>query len=82
MDPIGRNLNSEERAILTVLMQEGRGAGDCTAPGVAMSLERDPVDVAGAISRLERDGLVTNESIDESGEPCWRATSAAVRAAA
>lgn len=80
MDPIGRNLNSEERAILTVLMQEGRGAGDRTASGVAMSLERGQVDVAGALSRLERDGLVTNESVGGSGEPCWRATSAVAAA--
>jgi hypothetical protein len=76
MDPIGRELNSEERAVLTVLLQEGRGAGDRTASGVAMSLERDPVDVAGVLSRLERDGLTASESAPEGGD-CWRATDGA-----
>lgn len=72
MDPIGRDLNSEERAILTVLRQEGRQTHDCTAAGVAMSLERSPVDVGGALTRLERDGLAVSE--DAEGQVCWRAT--------
>jgi hypothetical protein len=76
MDPIGRELNSEERAVLTVLLQEGRGAGDRTASGVATSLERDPVDVAGVLTRLERDGLTSRETAPEGGD-CWRANEGA-----
>lgn len=76
MDPIGRELNSEERSVLTVLLQEGRGAGDRTASGVATSLERDPVDVAGVLTRLERDGLAASEPAPEGGD-CWRATDGA-----
>lgn len=80
MEPIGRELNSEELSILTVLMQEGRGAGDRTAAGVATALERDPVDVGGALSRLERDGLTVSETHAELGTPCWQATPAAAEA--
>jgi DNA-binding MarR family transcriptional regulator len=76
MDPIGRELNPEERSVLTVLLQEGRGAGDCTASGVATSLERDPVDVAGVLTRLERDGLTAKEPAPVGGD-CWRATEGA-----
>ena len=72
MDPIGRKLNPEEAAILTVLGQEGRTAHDRTAPGVAIALERDPIDVAGALDRLKRDGLTTSE-VNGSGEECWSA---------
>jgi hypothetical protein len=73
MDPIGRTLNSEEAAILTVLRQAGRSAHDRTAPVIAMTLERDPVDVAGALDRLKRDGLTVSES-DAAGAECWSAT--------
>jgi hypothetical protein len=76
MDPIGRRLNSEEVAILTVLKQEGRNSHDCTASGIAVALERDPVDVAGALSRLQKDGL-TAGAINGDGEECWSATPAA-----
>jgi hypothetical protein len=73
MDPIGRELNSEEQSVLTVLTQEGRGSHDRTATGVALALERDVVDVAGVLQRLERDGLTSCE-VDGQGEPSWQAT--------
>jgi predicted transcriptional regulator len=73
MDPIGRELNPEERAILIVLMQEGRASHDRTARGVATSLERDVVDVGGTLARLERDGLVSHGT-DAAGEDSWIAT--------
>ncbi len=76
MDPIGRTLNSEEQSVLTVLRQQGRDAQDCTAVGVAISLERDAVDVAGVLQRLQKDGLAKNE-LDAQGEECWTATEAA-----
>jgi hypothetical protein len=76
MDPIGRQLNPEEQSVLTVLTQEGRGPHDRTAPGVAIALERDVVDVAGVLRQLERDGLTAHE-VDGQGEECWRATSTA-----
>ncbi len=76
MDPIGRELNSEERSVLTILRQEGRGAHDRTASGVALSLERDTVDVAGVLVRLERDGLIARQA-GVPGEPCWSAVDAA-----
>jgi hypothetical protein len=66
-------LNPEELAILTVLTQDGRTPHDCTADRVAISLERDPVDVGGALSRLERDGLTSSE-VDAQGEVSWVAT--------
>jgi DNA-binding MarR family transcriptional regulator len=77
MDPIGRELNPEELSILTVLLQDGRTAADRTAAGVATALERDPVDVAGALSRLERDGLTASEMDTDLGVQCWHATPAA-----
>jgi hypothetical protein len=73
MDPIGRELNSEEQSVLTVLTQEGRDSHACTATGVALALERDVVDVAGVLTRLERDGLTTSE-VDGHGEQSWHAT--------
>jgi hypothetical protein len=73
MDPIGRKLIPEEAAILTVLEQEGRSPHDRTAPGIAISLERDPLDVAGALDRLKRDGLTTSE-VNGAGEESWSAT--------
>jgi hypothetical protein len=73
MDPIGRELNSEEKSVLTVLLQDGRGNHDRTAQGVATSLERDPVDVAGVLTRLERDGLTSSE-VGADGDECWSAT--------
>jgi hypothetical protein len=76
MDPIGRRLNPEEAGILTVLRQDGRTPHDCTALGVAMALERDPLDVAGALDRLKRDGLTASE-VTSDGEECWTATPAA-----
>ncbi len=75
MDPIGRKLNSEERDVLTVLTQEGRDPRDCTAAGVAEALERDEVDVAGALTQLERDGLTSSKG--EGLEQTWAATSEA-----
>jgi DNA-binding MarR family transcriptional regulator len=77
MEPIGRKLNPEEKAILTVLLQEGRSEGDRSAAGVAMALERDPVDVAGALTRLERDGLTTSSMDADLGTQCWQASSTA-----
>lgn len=77
MEPIGRKLNSEELSILTVLLQDGRGAADRTAAGVATSLERDPVDVGGALTRLEHDGLTASEMDADLGAQCWQATPAA-----
>jgi hypothetical protein len=41
-----------------------------------MALERDPIDVAGALDRLKRDGLTASESISD-GEESWTATPAA-----
>jgi hypothetical protein len=79
MDPIGRELNSEEKSVLTVLLQEGRGNHDRTAAGVATSLERDPVDVAGVLTRLERDGLTSSETNGD-GDECWSATGDAAEA--
>jgi hypothetical protein len=76
MDPIGRNLNPEEAGILTVLRQDGRTPHDRTALGIAMALERDPLDVAGALDRLKRDGLTTSEATND-GEQSWTATPAA-----
>jgi hypothetical protein len=76
MDPIGRELNSEERSVLIVLSQEGRGPRDRTAPGVAIALERDVVDVAGVLRRLRRDGLTAADT-DGQGEEVWRATGGA-----
>jgi hypothetical protein len=73
MDPIGRQLDPEEQSVLTVLTQEGRLPRDCTVPGVAIALERDVVDVAGVLRRLERDGLTAHE-VDGQGEESWRAT--------
>jgi predicted transcriptional regulator len=75
MDPIGRTLNPEEQAILTILEQEGRSPGDCTSIGLALSLERDPLDVAGALTRLERDGLVTRD--DAAGQDSWSTSAGA-----
>jgi hypothetical protein len=79
MDPIGRPLNTEERSVLIVLTQDGRSAHNCTTVGVGPALERDVVDVAGALTRLERDGL-TSVNVESQGEQSWRATSAAVSA--
>ncbi|HJZ35617.1 MAG TPA: hypothetical protein VJ204_05015 [Solirubrobacterales bacterium] len=76
MDPIGRQLNPEEVGILTVLQQDGRTSHDRTAMGIAMALERDPVDVAGALDRLKRDGLTASEATADGGES-WTATPAA-----
>jgi hypothetical protein len=76
MDPIGRNLNPEEASILTVLQQDGRTPHDRTTLGIAMALERDPVDVAGALTRLKRDGLTASEPTGD-GEESWTATPAA-----
>jgi hypothetical protein len=76
MDPIGRNLNPEEAGILTVLQQDGRTPHDCTALGIAMALERDPLDVAGALDRLKRDGLTASEATGD-GEESWSATASA-----
>jgi hypothetical protein len=73
MDPIGRQLNPEEAGILTVLQQDGRTPHDCTALGIAMALERDPLDIAGALDRLKRDGLTASEAIGD-GEESWTAT--------
>ena len=73
MDPIGRNLNPEEVGILTVLRQDGRTPHDRTALGIAMALERDPLDVAGALDRLKRDGLTASEATND-GEESWTAT--------
>ncbi len=73
MDPIGRQLNPEEAGILTVLLQDGRTPQDRTALGIAMALERDPLDVAGALDRLKRDGLTASE-VTGDGEECWSAT--------
>jgi DNA-binding MarR family transcriptional regulator len=79
MDPIGRKLNSEEKSVLTVLLQEGRGNHDRTAASIAVSLERDPVDVAGVLTRLEADGLTTSTA-DAEGEDYWSATGDAAEA--
>jgi hypothetical protein len=79
MDPIERQLNAEERSVLIVLTQDGRSTHNCTTVGVALALERDVVDVAGALTRLERDGL-TSIAVESQGEQSWRATSAAVAA--
>jgi len=76
MDPIGRNLNPEEVGILTVLRQDGRTPHDRTTLGIAMALERDVVDVAGALDRLKRDGLTASEMTGD-GEESWAATPAA-----
>jgi hypothetical protein len=73
MDPIGRHLNPEEAGILTVLQQDGRTPHDRTALGIAMALERDPIDVAGALDRLKRDGLTASEATGD-GEESWSAT--------
>ena len=79
MEPIGRELNSEERAVLIVLTQDGRASQDRTPAGVAVALERDPVDVAGVFSRLERDGL-TASVVGAQGQETWLATAAAAEA--
>jgi hypothetical protein len=76
MDPIGRQLNPEEAGILTVLQQDGRTPHDRTTLGIAMALERDPIDVAGALDRLRRDGLTASEATND-GEESWTATPAA-----
>lgn len=76
MDPIGRQLNPEEAGILTVLLQEGRTPHARTASGIAMALERDPIDVAGALDRLKRDGLTASE-VTGDGEESWSAIPAA-----
>jgi hypothetical protein len=73
MDPIGRHLNPEEAGILTVLQQDGRTPHDRTALGIAMALERDPIDVAGALDRLKRDGL-TASKVTGDGEESWSTT--------
>jgi hypothetical protein len=41
-----------------------------------MALERDPIDVAGALDRLKRDGLTASE-VTGDGEESWSATPAA-----
>jgi DNA-binding MarR family transcriptional regulator len=69
MDAIGRTLNPEEQAILIVLSQEGRLPGDRTPAGLAMALERDPLDVSSVLARLERDSLVTRG--EEAGKVFW-----------
>jgi hypothetical protein len=79
MDPIGRELNPEERAVLIVLTQDGRTSHDCTSSGVAIALERDTLDVAAVLGRLERDGL-TSSQVDAQGQAIWLATAAAVEA--
>ena len=76
MDPIGRNLNPEEVGILTVLRQDGRTPHDRTTLGIAVTLERDVIDVAGALDRLKRDGLTASEMAGD-GEEAWPATPAA-----
>ena len=73
MEPIGRQLNPEEVGILTVLRQDGRTPHDRTASGIALTLERDPVDVAGALERLKRDGL-TASVVTGDGDESWSAT--------
>jgi hypothetical protein len=70
MDPIGRKLSPEEQAIFTILGQDGRPDRDRTAPGVALSLERDQLDVTAALERLERAGLLSSE-LDGDGKKCW-----------
>jgi DNA-binding MarR family transcriptional regulator len=72
MDPIGRQLNSEELSVLSVLEQEGRDAAARTPSVIATTLERDTVDVAGVLERLKRDGLVASEA-DSGGETVWAA---------
>jgi hypothetical protein len=79
MDPIGRKLNPEEQAVLTVLLQEGRDTHDCTAAGVALALERDPIDVAAVLNRLEGDGLASS-AVDAQGDECWSASGSAAEA--
>jgi hypothetical protein len=79
MDLIGRQLNPEEQSVLTVLLQEGRGAHDRTATGVAMALERSPIDVANVLTSLKRDGLTSFE-VDAEGDECWSASGAAAEA--
>ncbi len=76
MDPIGRQLNPEEAGILTVLQQDGRTSQDRTTLGIAMALERDSIDVAGALDRLKRDGLTASNATAD-GEESWTATPAA-----
>ncbi len=73
MEPIGRQLNPEEVGILTVLLQDGRTPHDRTTLGIAVALERDPVDVGGALSRLKRDGLTDSEMTGD-GKESWSAT--------
>lgn len=68
MDPIGRELNSEERSVLNVLTQDGRSSHD----RIATSLERDVLDVSAVLERLEHDGLVQRES-GPTGEEGWAA---------
>jgi hypothetical protein len=79
MDPIGRELNPEERAVLIVLTQDGRTPHDRTSSAVAMALERVALDVAAVLSRLKRDGLTASD-VDARGEETWLATAAAAEA--
>jgi hypothetical protein len=73
IDALGKEIDPEERAVLLVLVQEGRAAEDRTALGVATALERDVVDVATALERLGRDGLASRSVHTERGD-CWRPT--------
>ena len=56
---------------MSVLEQEGRGAEARTAKILATTLERDTVDVAGALTRLQRDGLVAKVEDASVEEDVW-----------
>jgi DNA-binding MarR family transcriptional regulator len=67
---IERQLTAEERSVLIVLMQEGRVSEDSAARDVASVLDRDSVDVAAVLKRLEREGLASRQG----DGACWIAT--------
>lgn len=73
MEPVSRKLNDEDRAVLIVLMQEGRPFHDRGQGVGRRRLERKGIDVDAVLARLERYGLVSREA-DPSGAERWHAT--------
>lgn len=69
-----RKLDSEEWAILTVLSQNEDRPEERTAPRIATMLRCNPDDVADALAKLEREGLVLSVD-DPASELVWLSTS-------
>lgn len=77
---IDRPLNDEERSVLDVLMQQGRGARDRGVIAIATALQRETAETGQVLRRLETDGLVASEVDATLEETIWFATDEASEA--